>query len=263
MSVHVSDHYYDPDKNYCGLYIVSKLALPEFGPTSELIKIFDKREIILLSITSHQKDGLVYDFIIVDLTGKESVKTELEKEIREKFGDKLVFIECADTGVPGFIYNVNGFPLVFNFSNNYTQVAALTAPIWKTLIMGMIKRFGASASIILWYMGNDAGEGKGKVLLTLTGINNRDMIKIGLARLQSLGWGRFELAECDEQGKEVVIRVYDNFEEMVTKELLDYQNSFMKGFLVGLASTIFGKGCRAIETKCVNKGDPYCEFVLR
>jgi predicted hydrocarbon binding protein len=262
MSVHVSDHYYDPEKHYCGIYIVSKLSLPEFGPTSELIKIFDKRGIVLLSITSHQYDGVVYDFIIVDLTGKENIKTDLEKEIRDKFGEKLVYLQCAETGIPGFIYNVNGFPLVFNFSNNYTPVAALTAPVWKTLIMGMIKRFGTGASIILWYMGNDAGEGKGKLLLPLKGISNKDMVKMGLARLQSLGWGRFDLIECDEQGKTVIIRVHDNFEEMVTKELLDYQNSFLKGFLVGLVSIIFGKGCRAMETMCVNKGDPYCEFTL-
>jgi len=52
MTVHISDHYYDPYKHYCGLYIVSKLKLPEFGPTSELIRIFDERGIVLMSRTS-------------------------------------------------------------------------------------------------------------------------------------------------------------------------------------------------------------------
>jgi len=86
MTVHLSDHYYDPYKHYCGLYVVSKLKLPEFGPTSELIKIFDERGIILMSITSHQKDGLAYDFVTVDLTLKLDQKDAIEKEIQEVWG---------------------------------------------------------------------------------------------------------------------------------------------------------------------------------
>jgi len=39
MPVHLSDHYYDPERDYCGLYIVAKIELPEFGPTTELLKI--------------------------------------------------------------------------------------------------------------------------------------------------------------------------------------------------------------------------------
>ncbi len=264
MTVHVSDHYYDPEKSYCGLYIVSKLKLPEFGPTAELIKIFDDKGIVLMSISSHQKDGLVYDFVTVDLTNKTEVKKDLEKAIRKRFGDNLVHFECADTGVPGFIYNVNGFPLVFNFSNSYTQAAALTSSAWKTLITGMVKRFGTGATTILYYMGNDAGEGKGKLISELKGpLTNAERMKIGLARLQSLGWGRFELSECDEAGKKIVVRVYDNFEAVITREMLDYQNGFLRGFLVGLVSGIFGKACRGIEDKCINQGDPYCQFVIR
>jgi len=264
MTVHISDHYYDPYKHYCGLYIVSKLKLPEFGPTSELIRIFDERGIVLMSITSHQKDGLAYDFVTVDLTLKMDQKEAIEKEIRKRFGDKLVHFECADTGVQGYIYNINGFPLVLNFSNTYTQAAALTSSAWKTLIMGMVKRFGTGATTILYYMGNDAGEGKGKMLSELKGpLTNAERMKIGLARLQSLGWGRFELIECDEAGKKIVVRVYDNFEAVITREMLDYQNGLVRGFLVGLVSGVFGKACRGIEEKCINRGDPYCEFVIR
>ena len=263
MPIHLADHYYDPNKKYCGLYIVAKMELPAFGPTTELIRIFDKRAIPLLTINSHTKDGNVYNFLMVDLTDKEGAKEEIVEEIKTVFANRLVYFRCIDTGIKGFIYNINGFPLIFNFSNNHSQAAALTASTWKTLIMGIVKRYGVGASVILWYMGNDAGEGKARIMMGLQGLSNVEMVKIGLARLQSLGWGRFDLIECDELGKRVVIRVFDNFEEMITKELLDYQNSFLKGFLVGLISTIFGKACRGIEVKCVNKGDPYCEFLLR
>jgi hypothetical protein len=77
-------------------------------------------------------------------------------------------MDCADSNIPGFMYNVMGYPLILNFENQPLQVAALTAPVWKTLVMGMVKRFGTGATIILWYMGNDAGEGLGKILLPMS-----------------------------------------------------------------------------------------------
>ncbi|MEM3485739.1 MAG: hypothetical protein QXI12_08965, partial [Candidatus Methanomethyliaceae archaeon] len=237
VPVHLSDHYYEPGRSFCGLYIVSKIELPDFSPTAELIKIFNRRGILLLNITSHQKDYVTHDFVIADLTGKEAQKEEILGEIRRIFGHRLVSIECIDTGVPGFIYNVKGFPLIFNFSENYSPVAALSVHTWKTLFQGLIKRFGAGGMTLLWFMGNDAGEGKGLDLVKLKGaLSNVERMKIAFARLQSFGWGIFELVECDDKENRIVIRVRDNFEEMAAKEIKGYQNSFLRGFLVGLIS---------------------------
>ncbi len=192
------------------------------------------------------------------------MKDEIIKEIKESFGDRLIHIECAETGVPGFIYNIRGFPLIFNFSDRLIPVATLSIETWRTLFQGLIKRFGAGGMTLLWFMGNDAGEGKGLDLIKLKGsLTNVDRIKIALARLQSFGWGVFELVECDEKANKIVIRVKENFEENATKDIKGYQNSFLRGFLVGLMSVLFNSPCRGIETKCVNKGDPYCEFVIR
>ena len=76
--VHLSDHYYDPSRDYCGFYVVSTIELPTFGPTAELIKIFDENGVILVTITSHHEEGLVKDFVIADLTGRTSLRDELE-----------------------------------------------------------------------------------------------------------------------------------------------------------------------------------------
>ncbi|MEM4214024.1 MAG: hypothetical protein QXZ28_02410, partial [Candidatus Methanomethylicaceae archaeon] len=186
VPVHLSDHYYESGRSFCGLYIVSKIELPDFSPTAELIKIFNRRGILLLNITSHQKNYVTHDFVIADLTGKEAQKEEILGEIRRIFGHRLVSIECIDTGVPGFIYNVKGFPLIFNFSENYSPVAALSVHTWKTLFQGLIKRFGAGGMTLLWFMGNDAGEGKGLDLVKLKGsLSNVERMKIAFARLQS------------------------------------------------------------------------------
>jgi predicted hydrocarbon binding protein len=262
--VHLSDHYYDPNRDYCGFYVISTIALPSFGPTAELIKVFDERGVILVTITSHHEEGLVKDFVIADLTGRKHLREDLERAIRAKFGKKLIFFESADTGIPGFIYNIRGFPLVFNFSGDYIQSAALSADSWRTLLRGTIQRFGSNGLMILWHMGDDAGENEAKLLTRLKSVMScPERIKIALARLQSLGWGRFELAECDPDGRRIVIRVYDNFEDTLAMDLENYQSSFLRGYLVGLVSVLFARACRGVEAKCIARGDEFCEFVIR
>jgi len=263
MPVHINDIYYEPEKQFCGLYIAAKITMPDFDPTLELLRILNENKICFLSISSHRSEDAVHNFITLDLTDAPELKEEMIKNIKEKFGSRLVYLECADSGVPGLIYNVNGYPVILNISGRPMQVAAMTTSGWKNLVMGMIRRYKGDAMLMLWNMGNDFGEAHGKTLLEIKGLSDRHRIKIGLAVLQALGWGKFELAECDEFGKVVVIRATENFEELITWELLDYENRFLLGFFVGLVSKVFDKACRGTEVKCMKLGDPYCEFVIR
>ncbi len=94
-----------------------------------------------------------------------------------------------------------------------------------------------------------------------------DKIKgyLGFATLR--GWGEFSLQECSLDPLNIVVK---------------YENSYIKGryenesegkcfYFTGIAAIIeeFLKSegikyeVEAIETKCLAKGDPYCEFVFR
>ncbi|MBC7121156.1 MAG: hypothetical protein H5T33_06245 [Candidatus Methanosuratus sp.] len=263
MPVHINDIYYDPEKQFCGMYIASKASMPDFDPTIELLNILNKNKVCLLSISSHRSEDVVHNFIILDLTDKSKLKENMIKNIHEIFGSRLVYFECAESGVPGLIYNVNGYPVILNVSGHPMQVAAMTTSGWKNLVIGMIRRYKGDATLMLWNMGNDFGEAHGKFLLEIKNLSDKNRIMIGLAVLQALGWGKFDLAECDEFGKVVVIRATENFEELITRELLEYENRFLLGFFVGLVSRVFDKACRGTEVKCIKLGDPYCEFLIK
>ncbi len=263
MPVHINDIYYDPERQFCGLYIASKISMPDFDPTLELLRILNQNKVCFLSISSHRSEGVVHNFITLDLTENPGLKEELVKRIKEKFGTMLVYLVCADSGVPGLIYNVDGYPVILNVSGHPIQVAAMTTSGWKNLVMGMIRRYKSEATLMLWNMGNDFGEAQGKYLLEMKGLSDRNRIRIGLAILQALGWGKFELTECDDFGKTVVISAKENFEELITWELLDYENRFLLGFFVGLVSKVFDKACRGTEVKCMKLGDPQCQFVIK
>ncbi|MDI9644702.1 MAG: 4-vinyl reductase [Candidatus Verstraetearchaeota archaeon] len=263
MPVHINDIYYEPEKQFCGLYVAAKIAVPDFDPTLELLAVLNESKVCFLSISSHRSNDVVHNFVTLDLTDKPKLKEEIVEKVSEKFGSRLTYLECADSGVPGLIFNVNGYPVILNLSGRPLQVAAMTTTGWKNLVMGMIRRYGADATLMLWNMGSDFGEAHGKILADIRGLSDRNRIRIGLAVLQALGWGKFELTECDEFGKLVVIRATENFEELITREMLDYENRFLLGFFVGLVSRVFDKACRGTEVKCTKLGDPYCEFVIR
>jgi hypothetical protein len=264
MPVHLSDHYYEKDKQYCGLYVVSKVELPDFSPTAELIRIFNKRGILIVSASIHLVNLTTTDFFIVDLTGKVNLKKSIRKEIIDCLSDRLLLFEFIETGVDGFIYNVKGFPLVFNFSDKYTPMAALGAESWMELLKGLMDRFGESGMVIIYEMGNGAGENKAEELKRLhSSLKCRDLILMALAQLQSFGWGRFEIMSCDEEGKRIRIRIFDDFEDIVTMDMPDYKSSLLRGFLVGLVSKLFYKACRGTIEKCIKMGDEHCEILIR
>jgi len=261
IPVSLADHVYDPTKSYCGLYAVS-IREPPKSPTAQIIQLLSMKGMSLISIKSQEKDRMIYDFMIIETTGCTHTKEDLTEEIKEAIGDSLIYLEFVETNVSGFIYNVKGFPLVFNHANEPMPVTAVTHSTWKTFFSGMVKRFGSGGMVMLWFMGNDAGEAEGMEAKILSGkLTVKARLNISLAKLQALGWGRFELAECDE-GR-VIIRVFENFEDIVTKGLANYRNTFLRGFLVGLVSVFFNKACRGVELKCINRGDPYCEFMIR
>ncbi|RLF10226.1 MAG: hypothetical protein DRJ98_06565 [Thermoprotei archaeon] len=60
------------------------------------------------------------------------------------------------------------------------------------------------------------------------------------------------------------MRFYDLFECVPVKYQKEKPNSeFFRGILSGGLSVIFDKVLLAVETKCIAKGDPYCEFVVK
>jgi predicted hydrocarbon binding protein len=91
-------------------------------------------------------------------------------------------------------------------------------------------------------------------------LNASNKINIAFIQLQILGWGKYEIEIPDN--KHINIKIYDNFECMVTKDLKGYQSSFMRGMFTGLAALLLDKKVNCAEKKCIRNGDPHCEFAL-
>ncbi len=260
MPIHIGDLFYDPLKEYCGFYIVSKYVSPEMNSTSEILKIFSRRGVEVLNTSSYRRDLTVFDFVVVDLTGRKELKNELLTEIRELFGERLLSMECIESDVRGFMYNVKGFPVIIKFFGEEQRSGALTLPTWRNFFYSLIQTFSTGGFTILWFQGRGMGEWAGSDIKRLNpALTDTDKLKIALARLQALGWGKFELAEA---GEKFVIRIHDNLECVATADIADYECSLTRGLFGGLFHILFEKEYICTETKCIKRGNDYCEYVL-
>ncbi|MCI0512827.1 roadblock/LC7 domain-containing protein [candidate division KSB1 bacterium] len=80
----------------------------------------------------------------------------------------------------------------------------------------------------------------------------------------SMGWGIFQTMQFDLEKSRLHLRAWNRAEVNIFKKLYGTQEHpiclLIQGFNAGICCTIFQRKMRSIETKCVAKGDPYCEF---
>ncbi len=91
-----------------------------------------------------------------------------------------------------------------------------------------------------------------------------------LSRLSELkrkeNWGKLTFRDVDFVNGSGKVVVADAFETMALKaegqETGQPCCNFLRGFLSGFFSELFGKSMTITEEKCAGKGDKYCEFMF-
>lgn len=124
------------------------------------------------------------------------------------------------------------------------------------------KAFGTGAQVV-WHL---AGKGAGKSMANL--IQKRiksDSIKDVSKKIAEIyercGWGRVQPIIFRQKTSEFLIRIYNN---AFVRGIRSQTSScyYIKGLLEGIFEQLTGKHAKSEETKCMAKGDPYCEFIL-
>ena len=94
--------------------------------------------------------------------------------------------------------------------------------------------------------------------------NKIDSLKFGLNEFNKLGLGKVELVSADSAKPRFIFRYYFSpialayLEHKKTTEPMCYH---FTGVWAGGTSILY-PGVEAVETKCMAKGDPYCEFIV-
>ena len=84
---------------------------------------------------------------------------------------------------------------------------------------------------------------------------------------QTLGFGKIIVKKVDVKKGIIIIRSKKNPYALIYKEMYGIQkygvDDLFRGMLAGASELFSKKNSECIETKCIAKGDSYCEFVAK
>ncbi|MEM2975325.1 MAG: 4-vinyl reductase [Candidatus Bathyarchaeia archaeon] len=144
-------------------------------------------------------------------------------------------------------------------------VIFINTAIYRAWHERLYRIFGTGAATILFEMGRGQGEDAVKILKKK--LNNPNSISLGLEHAFYLGWGNFKVSKAQLLKmavlKSLTIKVENGFIPRAVGDREEAACHFLRGFFVGAYETYTGEKCSCEETKCMAKGDPFCEFQLK
>ena len=159
---------------------------------------------------------------------------------------------------------MNGVPFTFALMKStyymYKELENVLGDDWKKIVYERGK--GESREAFQGYLNMFHNDPKVQKLIHLF---RGPAIKFLVYQFNKLGVGRLELISEDSSQSRFVFRLYFSptaltyLEHEKAKEPVCYD---MAGCLAGAAELIY-PGIEAVETKCLAKGDPYCEFIMQ
>lgn len=125
--------------------------------------------------------------------------------------------------------------------------------------------FGVAGLAFMYHLGYRAGYIIGEKWSANAGVTGRNLLILGFEIFKALNWIKdYELVEFDIEEKRIRFRLYDSFECRPFKGMSKTPRShYLRGILAGFISYVIGERISLIETRCLSKGDEYCEFVSR
>ena len=173
--------------------------------------------------------------------------------------DVVIDLEAHRPEFPGLIVDTAHFPLKF-----MGQEALIIDIRHVGEMFGRLDEvFESGAYVILFEMGHRVGRKFVKEVRERFDVDKLRALQVLGSFAVARGWCVPELVEWDEQKPRLVVRMHDLF---TCKPFAGQRKAptghLMRGVLAGIVEELTGASVKVKETKCVAKGDPYCEFVV-
>jgi predicted hydrocarbon binding protein len=141
-----------------------------------------------------------------------------------------------------------------------TDWILMSGATFRNLVKGSEDFIGSGAKVIWQQAGKHAGR-------EFSG----DLVRLGMefeelpAALEEFftkgGWGKIRV-EADFTKKEAVVTI-ENSATARSIEAKEPVCHSIRGFIAGVSDVMFHASTECLETKCIAKGDPYCEFRVK
>jgi len=228
------------------------------GVLRELGELADKLNItiVFIQVSMPKPEAETAEAIaFLDLTNSKTSPKQI-KEILEK-RDFVKFVKLITPSKYGFVADSHFFPLIMGDE----RVVVFRKEIYAGIFEGIRRKFGSAGEAFLYYVGFEAGRRAYDSYVKLASERNLEAIKeIAAAVNMTLGWAVIEDIQVNDETKTAKLRLYENFECELRRNSKEAYSQFYKGAVAGVFTGYFQEEMKAEETKCIAKGDPYCEF---
>jgi predicted hydrocarbon binding protein len=160
----------------------------------------------------------------------------------------------------GMIYDSYFFPITLGSE----RVVIFRKCVYEALFNGIRRKFGSAGEAMLYYQGFSIGfEIYDEYAKIAKSEKLEDLIEVATAVNMTLGWGIVDKVRVNIEKGTAKFRMYHNFECELGENNGKPYSQFYRGAIAGLFTRFFGKEVEVKETKCIAKGDPYCEFIIK
>jgi len=135
----------------------------------------------------------------------------------------------------------------------------ITQARMQEIFLRLTDIFQSGAKVIIFEASKAAGERFVKETSEITKGDKELLLNTTVQRFTDAGLGKIEIVELNLEEAEVKFRIWNNFFAEIRNEESTYCNC-VEGFVSGMYEQIMRKPPKVQKTKCVEKGDPYCEW---
>lgn len=121
--------------------------------------------------------------------------------------------------------------------------------------------FQSGAKVIIFEAGKAAGKRFVEETANIIEHGKQQFLRTVGQRFKDAGFGKIEITELDIERAEVKFRIWNNFFADLGCDKTLYR-SCMEGFVAGVYEQLLHRSPKITKTKCVEKGDSYCEWQI-
>ncbi|MCD6208986.1 MAG: hypothetical protein J7J67_02220 [Thermoproteales archaeon] len=232
-------------------------TLKQSGILAQILEIFKNENIpiVQLKVSTVSPGQPIRILIAVDMQGKEKYVEKLVKNI-----DLTPGVDSVKYSPPifnGVVVDIWSFPPTFQGQR--------VIFFRRTLLEGMLKegwrRMGNEFGVLLYYAYFHGALETYRNFYSKVSQSKKDAVRLAEELFRMFGYGILEMRTIKTD--EATVRVYDSFECSVFKGDNRPRGAIIRGLIAGWLAGYWNANYDDIyvkETKCIAKGDPYCEY---
>jgi|GEM_PF-394028 len=243
---------------YCFTIIMESKVIETPGLLSRMLESFKRRGISLVHIKASRqyKDQPPVLVLFADMTKRLEALSDIVRELKAMEYVKQVIISAPLFN--GFALETNLFPLTLLGE----RVIILRRTLYEAFLKELRSILGSGYASLMYYTGLEMGRKAFRYHYEIAGRDLKNTIAISEAIFRIVGYGIMKILELDLSIGRARIRVHHCFECEIFKNSGKPSSHLIRGMIAGWFSELLRRRVKAIETRCIAKGDKYCEFLV-